>query len=105
MRHKDYVTYNDTYAAQKSSRAIPKVEKSKANLRYWTFLVRPLVLPSAVHHPQRLLYQLALLAANHEALSDMIQSAALRAADFRQHSQRESQVMSGLRMIMKTLDA
>ena len=64
--------------------------------------------PGAAHSrtpPQLLLHQLAISAANHEVLSDMIQSAALRAADFRQDSQRESQAMSGLRMIMETLDA
>ena len=35
----------------------------------------------------------------------MIQSAALRAADFKQEHQREAQAMTGLRMIMETLDA
>ena len=105
MRHKDYASYNDTYAAQKAFRAIPKLEKSGANLRYWACLIRPLVLPSPVHHPQLLLHQLALSAAHHEVLSDMIQSAALRAADFKQEHQREAQAMTGLRMIMETLDA
>ena len=105
MRHKDYATYNDTYAAQKAFRAIPKLEKSGSNLRYWACLIRPLVLPSPVHHPQLLLHQLALSAANHEVLSDMIQSAALRAADYKQDAQREAQATSGLRMIMETLDA
>ena len=96
MRHKDYATYNDTYAAQKAFRAIPKLEKSGSNLRYWACLIRPLVLPSPVHHPQLLLHQLALSAANHEVLSDMIQSAALRAADYKQDAQREAQATSGL---------
>ena len=105
MRHKDYASYNDTYAAQKAFRAIPKLEKSGANLRYWACLIRPLVLPSLVHHPQLLLHQLALSAAHHEVLSDMIQSATLQVADFRQEHQREAQAMAGLRMIMETLDA
>ena len=56
MRHKDYISYNDTYAAQKAFWAISKLEKSGANLRYWTCLVRPLVLPSPVHYPYNCYY-------------------------------------------------
>ena len=68
-------------------------------------MIRPLVLPSPVYHPQLLLHQLALSAANHEVLLNMIQSAALRAADYKQDVQREALATPGLQMIMKTLDA
>lgn len=105
MCHKDYVTYNDTYTAQKAFCNILRLEKSGSSLQYWACLIRPLVLPSPIYHPQLLLHQLTLSVTNHEVLLDMIQSAALRASDYKLDTQWEAQATSGLQMIMESLYA
>ena len=104
-RPEDQVDYNDSYAAQKTFRGIPKLEATGRNLRYWISMVKTLMSPVPRYNPRILLHHLAVSAANHAVLSDMIQSEALRASEARSPALCTKRASSGLQRVMQTLQA